>query len=328
MSATVKVRALGVPLRDGAVLRVPYWDVVAPKAGPCLLVVAAQHGNELQGIEAMRRFVAVAGEKLVTGRILAVPFGNLPAIREHRPHLGMSPEQPYSHPRSNRLNMNLYWPGRRAGTAPRRVAAAIAATLLPHATHVLDLHTWNRSWMPALLIREMPGLRELARSLGPQLIHVRPPDNCTLAGYACSRGVPGMSYEFSGQYRVTAAQAAEGLRLLCNLACAIGLFRGQPKPAHVPVFLDTVNKVPVPAPVAGLFVGAARLAPSMKVRAGDSLGHVLSSANLATVDIRAPAAGMLWQFGVGRDNCDVAMTGHHPYVEPGETVAILLCAKA
>ena len=88
--ATVKVRSVTANLRDGK-LRIPYWDVDTGRGGPCLLVTAALHGNEVQGAEVIRRFRDIAVRDLASGRVLLVPFANLSAVRKRRPHITSEP---------------------------------------------------------------------------------------------------------------------------------------------------------------------------------------------------------------------------------------------
>lgn len=90
----VKVRRVTAPLKNGR-LKIPYWDIDSGVQGPCLLISAALHGNEVQGVEVIRRFRDLAATGLVRGRVLLLPFGNLPAVRNRRPHITSGPETPY-----------------------------------------------------------------------------------------------------------------------------------------------------------------------------------------------------------------------------------------
>ena len=96
MNATLRKRRLKAALRNGKQAAIPAWVLDSGKPGPVLLLVAAQHGNEVQGVEAMRRFVAMAEEKMSCGKVFAVPFANPPALVTRRPHIGLKPEQPYA----------------------------------------------------------------------------------------------------------------------------------------------------------------------------------------------------------------------------------------
>ena len=82
-------------LTDGTEVPVPYWHVTTGQDGPTFFLLSAQHGNEVNGSEAIRRFVRIAETNLLKGQVYAVPMANLAAVRKRRPHLSSGPEKPY-----------------------------------------------------------------------------------------------------------------------------------------------------------------------------------------------------------------------------------------
>ena len=325
MGAKMTLRKIRATLRSGKRLTIPAWVLDSGKAGPCFLVTAAQHGNEVQGSEAIRRFVEIASKRMVAGEVIAVPFANLPAVRDRRPHIRMGPEQPYGDDRGH--NMNRTWPGRRSGNDTARVSYAIARAFGDQATHVLDLHCWEKHSAPAVLVRDVPELRELALKLGHRFVHVSGPNNYTIGGYFCSTDRIGVTYEFAGQYVVDERQVQRGLRVATNYAKLIGLLPGRLEKGDDPVlFSDEMNTATVAAPCTGLFVEAG-LELCQKVRKGEVLGHILSDADLATHVIKAPVTGYLRAYGSARPHCDVALPAQHPYVSAGDRLAIIATPK-
>ena len=69
MSQIPRLRVMHVraALRSGRKAAIPFWSLDSGKAGPCFLVLAAQHGNEVQGSEAIRRFVDLAARGMAGG---------------------------------------------------------------------------------------------------------------------------------------------------------------------------------------------------------------------------------------------------------------------
>jgi len=274
--------------------------------------------------EVIRRFVELASRKRLRGKVLAVPFANLPAVRERRPHLRMKPEQPYGDDRGH--NMNRTWPGDRAGNDTGRVSHALYQAFGDEATHVFDLHCWEKHAAPAVLIRDTPELRELAAKLGHRFVHLSAPNNITVGGYFCSTGRIGVTYECSGQYVVVEKQVKRGLRLLTNFAKAIGMLGGALQKGDDPVlFFDRMATLDVTAPTTGLFVGRA-LPPCDPVEKGAVLGRLPSDVDLSSHEIRSPATGCLRTYGASRANCDVALPGHHPDVTEGDRLATVAWA--
>jgi len=322
----LKTRYLSVALCTGDAVRVPVWILDSGVPGPALLLVAAQHGNEVQGSEVIRRFIEKAAKRSLRGKILAVPFANPTALRQRRPHLNMGPEQPYADDRGH--NMNLTWPGNPKGNDTARVTYAIDQAFGEEATHVFDLHCWSVQMAPMVLIDDEPEYRDLARKLGHRFVHVRSLGTVTLAGVLHHRGKIGITYEHAGQYEVNELEVLRCLRLVTNYAKAIGLLRGRLEPGDEPVlFSDETDAVTVKSPTSGLFVPAGcRLCDA--VMKGYRLGHVLSDVNLRTTEVASPVRGYLRQYGAFRNNADVALTGRHPYVEKGDPLAIIVCPES
>jgi len=323
MSAKIRRRKATAVLKSGEKVVIPAWTLDSGKPGPCLLMTAAQHGNEVQGAEIIRRFVDMAARDMKAGKLIAVPFVNLPAIRARRPHIRMKPEQPYGDDRGH--NMNRTWPGRRAGNDTARVSHAIYEAFGRQCTHVLDFHCWTKFRAPAVLIRDTRASHALAAKLGHRFVNVSAPDkkSGTITGFFCNTGRAGVTYECSGQYLVDEREVRLGLRVAVNMARAIGLLPGRLLKADRPiVFSDQSVTCDVHAPCSGLFVGR-ELALSGHVRKGTVLGHVFSDRDLSCREVRAPRAGYLLGYGGYRANPDVALPAQHPYMAKGDRIAQL-----
>ena len=321
MRASRTVRRIRATLRSGRRVMIPAWVLDTGRAGPRLLLTAAQHGNEVQGSEVIRRFVEIAAREMVAGQVFALPFANPPALRDRRPHVGMKPEQPYALDRGH--NMNRTWPGRRDGNDTARVSHAIYRAFGRRATHVLDLHCWQKCSAPALLIGDVASLRDLARKLAHRFVQIWPSNDRSLGGYFRATGRVGVTYEFAGQYLLDEQEVQRGLRLAVNMARAIGLLRGRPDKGDGPVlFSDETESLTVTAPCTGLFVGAG-LALCQRVRRGQLLGHILSDVDLRHRRIVSPASGYLRAYGASRAHCDVALPAQHPYVSQGDRLAAI-----
>ncbi|MBD3292374.1 MAG: hypothetical protein GF393_05585, partial [Armatimonadia bacterium] len=150
MSAGMTLRHVETALTDGETLRTPWWEIDSGAEGPTLMVIAAQHGNEVQGTEVIRRFAAICAQEMISGRALLVPFGNLPAIRHRRNSIMIGPEEKHTD-LHREYNMNGQWPGDPQGHDIQRLAHDLYEQLVTQATHVVDLHCWNRFWATCTL---------------------------------------------------------------------------------------------------------------------------------------------------------------------------------
>ena len=322
MAARLKIEKITV-MHEKTRLAVPVWTLDSGKPGPRFLVLAAQHGNEVQGSEAIRRFIAWARTRIVAGRIAAIPFANLPAIRGRRPHFGMGPEQAYADDRGH--NMNRTWSGG-FNNSTARLAAAIYDAYGADATHVLDIHCWEQSAAPGVITRDEPRLRALAENLGARFVNLAQPSPHTIGGRFNSGGRVGITYECSGQYMVCEEQVQACLAVIVNMAKAIGVARGEPQPVQPVIFLSEAETTRVLAPQPGLFVRG-KFRHGDKVRKGAVLGHILSDDDLSWNAVAAPVSGYLRQCGAARAGADVALPGRHPYVAEGERLATI-CRQA
>lgn len=328
-------KRIAVELAEYGRVHVPYWEVSASSDGPVLLVTAAQHGNEVQGSEALRRFVMLAAEKLDAGQVRGVPFCNLPALWQRRHHDHQGPEEPVSEQAER--NMNLVWPGDPAGNDTARLAHAIYSELGTTATHAVDIHCWTRFWAAACFARsDRPRCQELAAISALPFARVTggpgagsPPAAPTLIGaYFNDTDRAALTFELSGQYVIDETQVHLGARCLANVARFLEMMPGGPEGTDEgPTWRDGGKVVEVAAPRKGLFVEA-RLGPGDWVTEGQPLGHLLCDDDLSTPQLTAPAAGRLEAFGCHRRHCDVSLPDMHPYAVEGDVLARIIVPAA
>ena len=122
------------------------WVLQGRRPGPVLYVHSTQHGNEISGVEVVRRVAQALDPRRLRGTLVAVPIANPLAFRWRRHHYLQGPEEAYQ--ARPELDLGQAWPGDPAGSAPERLAHALWDGAARHATHVIDLHTWNR-WQAA-----------------------------------------------------------------------------------------------------------------------------------------------------------------------------------
>jgi predicted deacylase len=315
-------------LASGESVRIPYWRISSARDGPKFLVLSCQHGNEINGSEAIRRFVQIAQQELKCGVIFAVPFANILAMRKRRPHINLGPEQPYADDQGH--NMNRTWPGKADGNNTERLSYAINEAVAKYATHVLDFHSWARfSATGAIVRKSYPPSKALADISAIRFIHVaaipkQEPQYTTIGGLFSQTGRAGFTIELTGQYVITELEVQRGVRAATNVAKHLGMLDGELEGLDEPSFyLDEVEMTTVKAPCNGLFVEREGLATWDYVESGQLLGHLVNDETLETLDIIAPVSGYLRAYGACRANCDVALPAQHPYAGAGEFLATI-----
>ena len=323
-------------LEDGDTLRIPFWRIESGVAGPSLLALAAQHGNEVQGVEVVRRLKEVCARQLIAGSVWLVPMANLPAIRVRRHSVDLGPEQPNKFSKGH--NMQQAWPGNPEGNDTERLAYALDRAVVRHCSHAVDIHCWNHFLAAETLVTRGHAPSELLSSATTtrfiNYLPVSPPLDKASSLYDLMhrRGGAGIVIEFSGQYQMQERQVQLGLTCMMNIAKALGLLAGEPEPLEGPRVERTPAKThTVLAPCSGVFMTALKkgtteqLIPADFVQQGQPLGHILRESDLETVPVVAPVSGYLWQLSACHGNvCDASLPAQHPYTERAETLALIV----
>lgn len=314
---------------------VPYWEVTSGQPGPRFLVLAAQHGCEVQGSEACRRLVALAAGELVKGSLLVVPMANPMSLRMRRHNVDSAPEKTHSGDYSN--NMNCLWPGDPEGNDTARLVYALNTALAESATHCLDMHCWAKFLAAGVLPHsDLPESCQFAAVSGfpfafpwalPDMKADPPPSRFNLDAWFALSGRGGLTFELSGQYLIAEAQVRLGFQCAANMARVLGMLPGEPEGTeNGPTWADRSQVVKVAAPVSGLFVENG-LEPGGWVEAGQPLGHLFSDTDLSPTEIVSPVGGRLVTYGCHRPKCDVALPDQHPYADPDDELASIMPAE-
>jgi len=319
-------------LTDGSQVRTPFWHMDSGRAGESFMVLAAQHGNEVQGCEVIRRFREVCAQGLRAGEVFLVPFANLPAVRHRRSHISLGPEQPYGDDEGH--NMNRTWPGDPEGNDTARVSHSLHEAVARHCSRCLDFHSWSRFTATATLARsDNEHSTAMARASAIRFINWRPgggnPGGGTTIGAHFNndpaRGA--ITIELAPQWVIRPKEVAEGLCAATNCAKLFGMLDGEPEPLDGPYVefgldaeADEARLHKLEAPCAGLFMEAG-LQTSDRVDEGQFLGHLIREDDLATVEFHAPVTGYLWNYGCFREHSDVGLPGQHPWADAGDLLA-------
>ncbi|MGD2142436.1 MAG: succinylglutamate desuccinylase/aspartoacylase family protein [Candidatus Bathyarchaeota archaeon] len=187
---------------DGQAVEIPFIVVNGAKTGPCLYIQVAQHGSEVQGLEAVRRLLDKIDECEMVGTLIYC-LPNPLAFRESSRATIFDPVPG---------GMNRVWPGKPDGSPTERMAHAIWTELIPHADEVVDLHTGARR-CPVWVFYEAYGVSEkvsrgtaersaeLARLFGAPLLYLETEPyggRKTLRACCVDQGKPAIVPELGG----------------------------------------------------------------------------------------------------------------------------------
>jgi uncharacterized protein len=139
----------------------PVHVIRGPKPGPVLLLTAGLHGDEVNGIEIVRRMISGNLLRPEAGTILAMPIVNVYGFLQNARYL------------PDGKDLNRSFPGSRQGSLARRVAWNLMNHVVPLADVGIDFHTGGASLHNHPHIRcvmSIPRNRELAKAFAPACV--------------------------------------------------------------------------------------------------------------------------------------------------------------
>lgn len=116
-------------LPTGTLIDIPVHVFNSKKAGPTVLVQAGLHGDEINGVETLRRMLENNDFDIVKGAIIVVPILNVFGF------IHFSRDVP------DGKDVNRSFPGRKSGSLASRIAYHYTQEILPQIDFGLDLHT-------------------------------------------------------------------------------------------------------------------------------------------------------------------------------------------
>ncbi|KAB7624288.1 succinylglutamate desuccinylase/aspartoacylase family protein [Alkalilimnicola sp. S0819] len=184
-------------------LTIPVQVIHGRQAGPVLLVCAAIHGDEINGVEIIRRLVKQAGLRRLSGTLIAVPIVNVLGFIDRTRYL------------PDRRDLNRSFPGSESGSLAARVAHLFKTALLDKSTHVIDLHTAaiHRANLPQIRANLAdPVTRRMAEAFGVPLVINAGFIEGSLRHTAHARGIPVITYESGEALRFDEPGIRAGLK--------------------------------------------------------------------------------------------------------------------
>ena len=211
-------------LPSGAVIDVPVHVIRALEPGPVLLLMAGMHGDEVNGIETIRRLVRRQLLRPLCGTIIAIPILNIYGF------LNFSREVP------DGKDVNRSFPGHPRGSVASRVAHRFMREIMPLVDVGIDFHTGGaaRANHPQLrcLLGQNPTIEALSQAFAaPFTLHARLRPG-SLRSTAHALGKPIIVYETGESLRLDEAGIEEALAGTLRVLHHLGMGQEAPAPAR------------------------------------------------------------------------------------------------
>lgn len=288
--------SINLPIADlytGTSLSMLAKVVNGQRQGPVLFVSAAVHGDELNGVEIIRRLLKMKVLRSLRGTLIAVPVVNVHGF------LGQSRYLP------DRRDLNRSFPGSAKGSIASRTANTFLEQVVSKADAGIDLHTGaiNRANLPQIRGQMSDDrTRELAEAFGAPLILDAAVRKGSLRECAVKRGFPILVYEAGEALRFNDVAIRAGLRGVLNVMRHLGMLpASKTSKVITPVMANSTRWVR--APISGLVSHKAEL--GARVVKGEQLAVVGDPLGEAQEKVLAPFDGIV----IGRNNLPLAHEG-------------------
>ena len=275
-------------------ISIPVQVVNGKTAGPVLLICAAIHGDELNGIEVVRRVLKAPWLKNLRGTLIAVPMVNVLGIIQRSRYL------------PDRRDLNRCFPGSEKGSLGGRIANLFVQEILTKCQYAIDLHTGaaHRSNMPQIRVHlENQQAAELAQAFGVPLVIDAPIRDGSLRGAGDDLDIPIITYEAGEALRFDEPAIATGVKGVRNVMTHLQMLPPRKSSRARPPSFIARSSSSVRAPADGLFRSNLQLGD--RVARGEVLGIIDGPLGGSEIPVTSPFAGIV----IGNTNLPLVNEG-------------------
>ena len=221
--ASGQKRALEIPvsrLPTGTSLSLPVTILNGRHDGPTIWLSAAVHGDELNGVEIIRRILERIDPNELSGALLAVPVVNVFGF------IGQSRYLP------DRRDLNRSFPGSARGSLAARLAHLFMTEIVSRCSYGIDLHTGSnhRTNFPHIRANlDDPETRRIATHFGAPGMSNAPTRDGSLRQAASQRGIHVLLYEAGEALRFDETAIRTGVTGTLRVMAKLKMIRHTPK---------------------------------------------------------------------------------------------------
>lgn len=196
------------PLYTRTPMNVAVHVINGKKPGPRMFITSAVHGDELNGVEIIRRLLKVTDLEHLRGTLIAVPIVNIFGFIYRSRYL------------PDRRDLNRSFPGSKQGSMAARMAQLIIEEIVSQCTHGIDIHTGaiHRRNLPQVRANlKDPVTLEMAKAFGAPVIIDGGVIHGSLRCQAVEQGVTMLLYEAGEALRMNEMAIRMGVKGLINV---------------------------------------------------------------------------------------------------------------
>ena len=290
------------PLYTQAEMNMPVRVIRGKKDGPRLFVCAAIHGDEINGVEIIRRLLVSRQLSRLRGALIAVPVVNIYGYTARVRYL------------PDRRDLNRFFPGSPQGSMASRLAHLLMEEIVSKCTHGIDLHTgsFQRSNLPQIrTCIDNEDAMHLARAFRPPVILHSDLRDGSLREAMNQLNIPTLLYEGGEALRFDEHVIRAGLRGILSVMRSLNMLPNMPSPSKQTIPVTARTHRWVRAPESGTLLIQQKL--GSQVSSGDELGIITDPLGEEVTVINAPVSGIV----IGRTLL--------PLVYEGEAIFNIAC---
>jgi len=262
--------------------------------GPTLFVSAAVHGDEVVGVEIVRRLLRTASLKNMRGTLLAIPIVNSFGFMNHSRYL------------PDRRDLNRSFPGSASGSLAARLAHIFINEIVSQSDVGIDLHSAaiHRTNLPQIrLTPSKPETMKLAEAFGAPLTLTSNLRQGSLREAAQKFDVDVLLYEAGEGLRFDEFAARAGVSGTLRVMRYLKMLpaRGSSPPKSLTI--HSTSSYWLRAPAGGLLRTHRKIGDL--VSAGDLLGVISDPFGETETEIKVEQAGLL----IGRTHLPIVNEG-------------------
>ena len=270
-------------LPTGTLIDIPIYVFNTKRPGPTALIQAGLHGDEINGIEIVRRMLQEKKFKVTKGCVIAVPILNIFGF------IHFSRDVP------DGKDVNRSFPGRKTGSLASRIAYHYTNEILDQVDFVIDLHTGGaqRHNFPQIrYTEEDQNSKQLAEIFRAPFTFPARLIRGSFRNMAFRMGKPTLVYEAGESMRFDDFAIHEGIQGILNVLLHYKMIRrkaSEYKEEYKPVHLGKHRWIR--AQNAGMFIP--EVLNGSSITKGQELGIITDTFAKARKKVKAPFDGYI-----------------------------------
>ena len=268
-------------LPTGTLIDIPVYVFNAKKPGPTILIQAGLHGDEINGIEIVRRMLQQKRFNIRKGTVIAVPILNIFGF------IHFSRDVP------DGKDVNRSFPGKKTGSMASRMAYHYTSEILNQIDYGIDLHTGGaqrHNYPQTRYTLEDEKSKKLAEVFSAPFTFPSRLISGSFRKAAFKMGKPSIVFEAGESMRFDDYAILEGMQGILNVLKFFGMIT-KIEPAYVErydsFFLS--DRKWLRAPTAGMFIP--EVINGSQVEKGQELGLITDTYAKRRRRIKAPFDG-------------------------------------